>query len=95
MAGLGQAGAAGQAASGNQMVNSYGNAMGQIGSAQAAGSMGQGNAINSGLGQAANSYMNYNMMNTLMNRPSTGFNPTVGNDSQEAPSGAVTGQVSY
>lgn len=62
------------------------------GNAQAAGYVGQANAITNGLGTATNGALNYTMMNQLMNNPNTslraGFNmPSLGS-SAVAPAAA-------
>lgn len=75
----------GQGAS-NQVGNALGNfannnanAMGAYGNAQAAGYMGQANALNQGIGNATNYYQNQQIINKLRN-PGANMGTATGND---------------
>jgi hypothetical protein len=70
----------------NQISNSLGqfaqnnaNALGSLGNAQAAGYMGQANALNQGIGNATNYYQNQQIINKLRN-PGVNMGTATGND---------------
>lgn len=65
IAGIGQQTNAQNANSGMNYANQYGQNITGIGNANAAGQIGQANAINQGIGGATNSWMQYNMMNKM------------------------------
>lgn len=79
VSGIGQQAQSQVNAAGQNTSSAVNNALASMGNAQAAGSIGMSNAINSGIGN----YNNYNMLNSLINRGSSsggagysGYNPT-------------------
>jgi hypothetical protein len=76
MAGFGTNANSQNANAGQNYANQYGSNMAAIGNANAAGNMASANALASGLGNAANTYMNYQMMDKYFGK---GTEPVAGN----------------
>lgn len=74
IAGLGQTANGQTASAGQNAANQIGNNTMSAGAASAAGQMGSANAITGGIGNAANSWMNYSTMNNLFGNNGGGGN---------------------